>query len=182
MSGPFPTWLGNQRHIGIVTVPTVHQQTSATVVAVTPLGSAISLSTTNLNNLSVHAYIYYAQGNPDVTAAVSNQRFALQFQFQDNTHAAVGAATTALIASIGSGAGTALDFYDFSPNWPLHFRLVPPANAVEIVLVINILAVNGAPTGRYFAGWGIDISNNSTPGDIGGGGLVAQGANNPNTF
>lgn len=183
MSGPFATYFGNQRVVAIPPTPTVHIAGFVNAAGTVTQGGPVTLGANSIGSLC-QVYLYYIFVSPDSTAAASAITVGWQFQFQNAAHAAVGGATAAIIlTTVGSGAGTGIiSNFAAAPHSPMRFGLTVPATAVEIVIQSNAFGIVGAPTARFALGWGIDVQNTAPPGDIGGGGMVAQSATNPNTF
>lgn len=185
MSGPFATYFGNQRAIAIPIIPTKCTSAIGVVAAATTTIDAITLSAANIAAGTVEAFLYYCANYSAATAAASSMAVNWQWQFRTAAHANVGAAVPIIQLTAGnSGAGAAgtLNYGEFFPNWPHTLTLTIPATAAELALQRQTIIVAGAPNVNLIEGWGMDITNSGSPGDIGGGGISAQGANNPNAF
>jgi hypothetical protein len=184
MPNPFITIRGNQRVVAIPVTPTAHAAGFVNAAGTVTQSGPITLGSNSIATFC-QVYLYYLFVSPDSSGAASAITIGWQFQFQDAAHAAVGGPTAAIILStVGSGAGTGIiSNFAAAPAVPMHYGLAVPATAVEIVLQSNAFGVLGAPVARWALGWGVDVLNaHSTTGDIGGAGLVAQNALDPNTF
>lgn len=185
MGAPFDTWLGNQRNIAIPSTPQLCEDGTANAAVTTSL-TAIVLSAANLANAAIIAYIHYLFLWSGSTAAASGANLQLQWQFRNAAHANVGAAiptNVKLTCTSGAGLGTIINNPFFNPRTPHWDRIAIPGGvgAAEVCLQ-TVVTIGGAPDVRFAVGWGVDPTNIGTPSDIGGGGIVAQGANNPNAF
>lgn len=184
MSGPFATYFGNQRVVAIPVTPTLHRFFQASAGGFLNTG-ALTLSAANLAANVVQAYCYYITANIEPSAAISAVTIFYQFQFRNAAHAAVGGGFAFLGGSMYSGAGGVgmVHMPAVMPAVPIHYSLSPiPGTAVEVSVDANVIIIAGAPVVDCSLGWGIDFVNSGPPGDIGGGGIVAQSANNPNAF
>ena len=183
MSGPFATYFGNQRTIAIPVTPMRHDLNFMTAAGTTTVATIV-LTAANLAAGTVNLYAYYFSLTPQITAAASGLNMVFLWQFRNAAHAAVGGVNNIFFASCGTGGAAACSLYnvDYFPSVPAHMSLAIPATATEVSLDITIFAIFGAPSAFATMGWGIDPTNSGPTGDIGGGGLAAQGANNPNAF
>lgn len=181
---PFTTYNSNQRVIAIPPTPTGVQNLAATGIGVQNFG-VLTLSAANLAAGVVNAYLYFLTLTSDITAAASGGTIQFQFQFQNAVHAGLGVALAPITASAGNGGAAACTIYDmptFQPTYAAHWQLSIPGTAVELAFQMNMVGIQGLGVLRSLAGWGIDVLNTGVPGDIGGGGMTAQSATNPNTF
>lgn len=186
MSGPFATYFGDQRVVAIPSSPQASEQGQVVAGGTTTLATVLVLGTNNITNNTVYSFIhyFYAQANPFAAAGAALHSLALQWQFRTAGHVNVGAPVAGPIFFTGQTGGAAAGVYrdvSFCPRTPHTQLLAVPATAAEVVLQIAGAAV-GAPNSQFTIGFGIDPTNGGPVGDIGGGGIVAQSANNPNAF
>ena len=183
-TNPFTNYNSNARFVAIPVVPGAVN--NVTITAVGTVDRRIwTLSATNIANLRTDAYVHFIAMYGVKTAAASMIDITWQWQYFDGGGAAIGAASVILTASVGwngaAAAGNAINV-EYFPSFPHHLGFASPANPVTLRLQSVAANIVGAPTINCSVASGIDQVNGGPPGDIGGLGMVAQGANNPNTF
>lgn len=185
MSGPFNAYFGNQRTIVIPVGQQDYDRVTVTAVAAVNFSDLLAIGANSQALLRVQYYLHWLTVTTTTfPAAVAAVAGFLQIEAID-AGAAVVAGPINVKAFMAEASNLGPDTpYVFTPAAAHRLPLTGAglATAVNIRVKANVTVIAGAPSFIIEIGDSVDNLNVGPPGAIGGPGIIAQGANNPNAF